>query len=84
MGCSKELGPTYSVGRLLTIFFLKNMKQLSIFVDESGDFGPYAKHSPCYVITMVFHNQKDSIQEEVDRLDRELKVLGCDEFAIHT
>lgn len=60
------------------------MKQLSIFVDESGDFGPYAKHSPCYVITMVFHNQDDSIQEEVDRLDRELKVLGCDEFAIHT
>ena len=60
------------------------MKQLSIFVDESGDFGPYAKHSPCYVITMVFHNQKDSIQEEVNRLDNELKMMNYNNPSIHT
>ena len=60
------------------------MKRLSIFVDESGDFGPYAKHSPCYVITMVFHDQNESIREEIERLNRELKELNCDRFAIHT
>ncbi|MCR4612104.1 MAG: DUF3800 domain-containing protein [Lachnospiraceae bacterium] len=33
------------------------MKELSIFIDESGDFGEYATHSPFYIITMVFHDQ---------------------------
>ena len=31
------------------------MKELSIFIDESGDFGSYEPHSPFYIITMVFH-----------------------------
>lgn len=30
------------------------MNDLSIFVDESGDFGKYARHSPYYIVTMVF------------------------------
>lgn len=33
------------------------MKELSIFIDESGDFGDYSPHSPYYIITMVFHDQ---------------------------
>ena len=31
------------------------MKQLSIFVDESGDFGEYAKHSPFYIINYFLY-----------------------------
>ena len=27
------------------------MKELSIFVDESGDFGDYAEHSSYYIIS---------------------------------
>lgn len=30
-------------------------KELSIFIDESGDFGEYDHHSPFYIITMVFN-----------------------------
>lgn len=29
------------------------MKELSIFIDESGDFGEYDYHSPWYIVTMV-------------------------------
>lgn len=31
------------------------MKELSIFIDESGDFGEYDHHSPYYIITMVWN-----------------------------
>ena len=27
------------------------MKELSIFIDESGDWGEYEKHSPFYIVT---------------------------------
>ena len=30
------------------------MRELSIFVDESGDFGPYKLHSPFYIVTLMF------------------------------
>lgn len=39
------------------------MKELSIFIDESGDFGEYDYRSPWYIVTMVFHEQDASIQE---------------------
>ena len=29
------------------------MHELSIFVDESGYFGNYAKHSPYYVVNLM-------------------------------
>ena len=29
------------------------MKELSIFVDESGDFGEYNRVSPFYIVTVV-------------------------------
>lgn len=30
-------------------------KELSIFIDESGDFGEYEPHSPYYIIGLVVH-----------------------------
>lgn len=30
------------------------MADLSIFIDESGDFGPYEHHAPYYLIALVF------------------------------
>lgn len=44
------------------------MKELSIFIDESGDFGEYDYHSPWYIVTMVFHEQEASIQEPMEYL----------------
>ena len=49
------------------------MKELSIFIDESGDFGEYDYHSPWYIVTMVFHEQEASIQEPMEYLNRELR-----------
>ena len=60
------------------------MKELSVFIDESGDFGDYSFHSPYYIITMVFHNQDADIQDEVSRLDTELSYLGLNNLCIHT
>ena len=37
-------------------------KELSIFVDESGDRGSKARY---YLLTLVFHDQADSIAEAV-------------------
>ena len=47
------------------------MKELSIFVDESGDFGEYAKHSPFYIITMILHDQSQDISRDIAKLRSE-------------
>lgn len=60
------------------------MKELSIFIDESGDFGEFDYHSPWYIVTMVFHEQELSIQEPMEYLDRELSILGLKNHCIHT
>ena len=56
MGWSIDPGP--SSGEEVRRLFLWSiyLKELSIFIDESGDFGEYCFHSPYYIITMVFHN----------------------------
>lgn len=60
------------------------MKELSIFVDESGDFGPYAKHSPYYIVTMVLHDQAIDISEDIEKLDSKLYDLGFPNHTVHT
>ena len=52
------------------------MNELSIFVDESGDFGEYNHHSPYYIITMVFHNQDNDITDDIIKFNNELSLLG--------
>ena len=61
------------------------MKELSIFVDESGDFGEYAQHVPYYIITMVFHDQSNDISQNINILNNALRQIGYgDEQAVHT
>ena len=61
------------------------MKELSILVDESGDFGDYEKHAPYYIVTLVLHNQDKDIKDELKKLDIALDHLGYTEKqAIHT
>ena len=60
------------------------MRELSIFIDESGDFGEYAYYSPWYIVTMVFHDQKNSIQEPLEHLEKELSLLGLKNHCVHT
>lgn len=52
------------------------MRTLSIFVDESGDFGSVEAHSPYYVLSLVFHDQYASIYDEVALLRRRLVERG--------
>ena len=37
------------------------MKELSIFIDESGDFGEVKERPAYYLVTFVFHDQKEDI-----------------------
>ena len=61
------------------------MRTLSIFVDESGDFGAYSPHSPYYIIAMIFHEQDKGISTSIAHLDNALRNRGYDEdFVIHT
>lgn len=61
------------------------MQVLSIFVDESGDFGEYAKHAPYYIVSMVFHDQTVDISPNIKHLDHSLIQIGYgDGQAIHT
>lgn len=52
------------------------MRELSIFCDESGDFGPTSKHAPHYLIGLVFHDQSMSIDSQIERFRGELRNHG--------
>ncbi len=60
------------------------MKELSIFIDESGDFGAYSSHSPYYIITLVMHAQNINIDSDVNHFEFELSMLGFPKHCIHT
>ena len=60
------------------------MRELSIFVDESGDFGEFDFHSPYYILSFVFHDQDIDIRKWLKTLDEKLKELGLDNQAVHT
>ena len=50
-------------------------KELSIFIDESGDFGEYAPYSPYYIIGLVLHDQSDDISTKIDYFNHLLQEL---------
>ncbi|MCL1837970.1 MAG: hypothetical protein FWG47_01455 [Propionibacteriaceae bacterium] len=59
-----------------------SVAELSIFIDESGDFGA---DSDFYVVALVLHDQRDDISLALTRLTRELEISGLDtHWAIHT
>lgn len=52
------------------------MRELSIFIDESGDFGPYEQHNPFYVFSLVFHNQANDISSQIKHINNQLEAFG--------
>ena len=61
------------------------MSRLSVFIDESGDFGSYEHHAPYYIITLVFHDQGSDISEQIDHLKRHLVEQNfAENHAIHS
>jgi hypothetical protein len=63
---------------------LRMRRQLSIFIDESGDFGAYQSHSPYYIIALLLHDQKNDIRIAIQHLDEQIVNLGFDLHTLHT
>ena len=59
-------------------------KILSVFIDESGDFGPYDAAAPYYLVAMILHNQDVNITENISLMDEHIDRLGYPNHAIHT
>ena len=59
-------------------------KTLSLFIDESGDFGVYAPHSPYYIICIVLHDQSIDIHPDIKTFEQHLKNSGYPDHAVHT
>ena len=59
-------------------------KILSVFIDESGDFGPYDSKAPYYLVAMVLHNQDIDISENIAVMNEHMRNINFDEHAIHT
>ena len=60
------------------------MKELSIFIDESGNFGKCTESDSNYIVSLVFHEQDKSINEQISLLDNSLAELGFHNHTIHT
>lgn len=60
------------------------MKELSVFIDESGDFGKVKEYPAHYLVTFVFHNQAHNIEQQVAQLEKSVKNAGFDIEYIHT
>lgn len=59
-------------------------KVLSVFIDESGDFGQYNPASPYYYVAMVLHDQDIDISKNIESLERQISNWGYPEHTIHT
>ena len=60
------------------------MKELSLFIDESGDFGKYNPISPYYLICIVFHDQSNNISKEIKNFENSLENAGFSkDFYVH-
>lgn len=40
-------------------------RTLSIFIDESGDFGKYEAHTGRYIVGLIVHDQSEDISESI-------------------
>lgn len=88
LGWPEGLGPPFRRGypppKFLPGGVLK-VRELSIFVDESGDLGPFMAHSPFYILSLVFHDQSDDISSHLDRIHQALEAAGLGvSHAVHT
>ena len=59
------------------------MNELSIFIDESGDFGEYSNISPYYFVALVIHHQEADISAQLQQLESSLAGAGFTQHCIH-
>ena len=56
------------------------MRELSIFVDESGSDGLSDRH---YLLTVVMHGQSDSIANSIEAYEEALRAKGLLDIPFH-
>ena len=59
------------------------MKKLSIYVDESGDFGNYSTIDNFYIFTLLFYEEQEINNLYIDSLKRELSLLDYGSLLFH-
>ena len=59
------------------------MKKLSIYVDESGDFGNYSSTDNFYIFTLLFYEEQEINNLYIDSLKRELSLLDYGSLLFH-
>ena len=52
------------------------IKEISVFVDESGSFDPDRSSSRYYLVCMVLHNQENDISRQIAILEQNLESMG--------
>ena len=52
------------------------MRKINIFIDETGEFGFGKNSSLFYGISFTFHEQKDDISSELNKLNERLERIG--------
>lgn len=57
------------------------MKEISIFVDESGEPGARSKY---YLLTLVFHDQADRLDEPIRLYEQALRDKGLPDIPLHS
>ena len=60
------------------------MKELSVFVDESGHFDMESRVSPYYLVSFVFHDQACDITDLVLKMNTHLAYIGYPNHCVHT
>lgn len=53
---------------------------LSVFCDESGDFGKTTNHAPLYLVALVLHDQSHSMYDAERSLERSLRNEGLSPY----
>lgn len=56
------------------------MRELSVFVDESGDLGGESRY---YLLALVFHDQRDDLSRTIGLYERDLVNRGLKDIPLH-
>ena len=59
------------------------MKYLSVFADESGNFGEYNHRTPYYIVVFVFHDQTKDLSQNMFRLNTRIQKYNLPNNLIH-
>ena len=60
------------------------MRELSVFVDESGDFGETRERPSYYLVTMLYHDQSHNISKKICKLTESIRKAEYNIEYIHT